>query len=156
MNPPFAMSGTTAMHLAAFSTSSGMPLSGAPMISCRTTPADCRRAVLSSTPDPANAKGARDNVSNAITSFFIKHFLFIPPCFCGPTCERRLPPLGSDCSAATDQVDDQNHDGNDQQNVDQTACYVETETEQPQNQENYKNRPKHELLLRLLRGFEVV
>jgi hypothetical protein len=32
--------------------------------------------------------------------------------------------------------------------VDQGTSYVKAETEQPQNQENYKNRPKHVFLLK--------
>jgi hypothetical protein len=60
-----------------------------------------------------------------------------------------IPPERSDCSAAADQVEDQDYDGNDQQNVDQAASYMKAETKQPQNQENYQNRPEHTFLLRL-------
>src|ERR1041385_4357812 len=38
-NPPLSKLGTTATHLACSRTSSGMPLSGAAMISCRILPA---------------------------------------------------------------------------------------------------------------------
>jgi hypothetical protein len=41
------------------------------------------------------------------------------------------------------QIDDQHNDGKHQHNVDQTARNVQTETEQPKNQQNYKNCPKH-------------
>src|SRR5271166_1950989 len=78
MNAPFAIVGTTAIHLAPFSTSAGMPLSGAAMISFMTWPAACKRAVVSCCPGPANAKVAADNVNKAIAYFFIKHFLFSP------------------------------------------------------------------------------
>src|SRR5664279_4927115 len=114
MNAPFAMFGTTAIHLAPLSTSSGMPFSGVAMISWRTTPAACRRAVVSSTPELARREIRRKR---------------------------------SGCSAATDQIDDQDYDGDDQQKVDQTATYVETEAEKPQNQKNDKNRPEHMFLL---------
>ena len=50
------------------------------MISFMTTPADCKRAVVSSRPEAANAKVAKHNVARAIAHFFIKkHFLFITP-----------------------------------------------------------------------------
>src|SRR5271166_1692461 len=85
-----------------------------------------------------------------------KHFLFIPLCFCGRTCEWRYTPDRSGCSATTDQVDDQDHDGNNQQNVDQAARYVQAESKQPQNQENYQNCPEHMLLLKAwLRALDV-
>src|SRR5664279_2142172 len=143
MNAPFAMFGTTAIHLAPLSTSSGMPFSGVAMISWRTTPAACRRAVVSSTPEPANPKAASDNTHNAIPYFFIKHFLFMPHDFVDELVRREIRRKRSGCSAATDQIDDQDYDGDDQQKVDQTATYVETEAEKPQNQKNDKNRPEH-------------
>jgi hypothetical protein len=52
-------------------------------------------------------------------------------------------PNRSGCSASGDEVDNQYHDGDDQQKVDQTACYMETEPEQPQNQEDDEDCPKH-------------
>jgi hypothetical protein len=55
-------------------------------------------------------------------------------------------PTGSGCSSATDQIDDQDHDGNDQQKVDQTPGYVETEAEKPEKQENDENCPEHKSL----------
>src|SRR5579862_2866442 len=76
MNAAFAMFGTTAIHLASFSTSSGMLLSGAVMISFMTVPAACRRRAVSCCPEPANAKGTKDNVNKAIAYFFIKKLSF--------------------------------------------------------------------------------
>src|ERR1019366_6645262 len=93
MNAPFAMSGTTAIHLASLSTSSGMPLSGAAMISWRTLPAACKRALVASTPEPANPTVANDKTNNAIPYFFIKHSLFHCTWVCGRTCEGRYPPF---------------------------------------------------------------
>jgi hypothetical protein len=46
-------------------------------------------------------------------------------------------------STSGDQLDDQDHNGDDQENVDQSAGDVEAEAEDPQNQQDYKNRPKH-------------
>src|SRR5579864_1353333 len=56
MKPPLIRSGTTRMHLALLSTSSGMPLSGVAMIACRTATDDCRRATESSRAEPAQAQ----------------------------------------------------------------------------------------------------
>src|SRR5271165_5081941 len=81
INPPFPMLGTTAIHLAPFNTSSGMPLSGAAMISFMTRPAACKRAVEFCCPGPANAKLPKDNVNKAIAYFFTKHSLSIPRYF---------------------------------------------------------------------------
>jgi hypothetical protein len=36
------------------------------------------------------------------------------------------------CSAAINHINDEHHDGNEQQNMDQATCDVERETEQPQ------------------------
>ena len=83
MNPPFPMFGITAIHLAPVSTSSGIPLSGAAMISCKDVPAACRRSSVAGFPDLASAKVARDNVNKPIAYFFIKHFLFSPLRICG-------------------------------------------------------------------------
>jgi c-di-GMP-binding flagellar brake protein YcgR len=46
-------------------------------------------------------------------------------------------------AAAADQVEDQNDDRNDDQKVDQGAANMEAETQEPQNQKNYKERPEH-------------
>src|SRR5664279_325528 len=97
MKAPFAMSGTTAIHLAPFSTSSGMPLSGAAMISFMTRPAACKRAGASCCPGPANAKVAKDNVNKAIAYFFIKHSLSIPR-YSVDELVRAKPAEASDCS----------------------------------------------------------
>src|SRR5580698_5251422 len=91
INPPFPMFGTTAMHLAPFSTSSGMPLSGAAMISFMTVPAACKRAVVSCSPGPAKAKVDKDKVNKAI-AYFIKHFLFIPRYFVGQLVKGEIRP----------------------------------------------------------------
>jgi hypothetical protein len=65
----------------------------------------------------------------------------------GPRSARQisLAKLASDgWSAAGYQLDQQYHDRDYQKNVDETAHGVRTdESEQPQNQENHKNRPKH-------------
>jgi hypothetical protein len=53
-------------------------------------------------------------------------------------------PLASPAApAAGDQVEDQNDQRYNQQKVNQAAGYMEAETQQPQNQENYENCPKH-------------
>jgi hypothetical protein len=52
---------------------------------------------------------------------------------------------------AAHQVNDQYHQRNHQQQVNQTAGYVEAETKKPQNQKHNENCPKH---VDLLRSFE--
>src|ERR1039458_9848991 len=51
--PPLTMCGTTVMHLACSNTSSGIPLSGIPIISCITCLAQSSRSVASSRADAA-------------------------------------------------------------------------------------------------------
>jgi hypothetical protein len=46
-------------------------------------------------------------------------------------------------SSPADEIEDQNDHRDDQQNVNQTAGDVKAEAKQPQNQENYKDCPKH-------------
>jgi hypothetical protein len=46
-------------------------------------------------------------------------------------------------SSARNQVEDQNYDCDDDQEVNQGATDVESEAEQPQNEENYEDCPKH-------------
>jgi hypothetical protein len=48
------------------------------------------------------------------------------------------------------QVEDQNNNRYNDQQMNQAATDMEAEAEQPQNQENYENCPKHILLLQLL------
>jgi hypothetical protein len=96
----------------------------------------------------------KDKVNKAIV-YFMKHVLFIPRYFVGQLVRARFA-RGSSGAAATDQVEDQNHYGDDQQQVDETARYVETETQKPQNQQNHEDCPKHKCLpLAGLRGWRV-
>jgi hypothetical protein len=44
---------------------------------------------------------------------------------------------------AADQVNDQDHHCDDQQDMDEAAGHVKAEAEKPQNQQNYKDCPKH-------------
>jgi hypothetical protein len=46
-------------------------------------------------------------------------------------------------SAAGDQVEDQEDDRENQQDVDQTAGDMKSETEEPENEQDYKDCPKH-------------
>src|SRR5438105_10362341 len=55
MKPPLMRSGTTRMHFALLSTSSGIPLSGIDIIACRTSTDFCRRSTVSSRAEPAHA-----------------------------------------------------------------------------------------------------
>jgi hypothetical protein len=50
-------------------------------------------------------------------------------------------------SSSAQEVDNQNHQAHDQEQVNQTAANVQTETQKPQDQENNKDRPKHGNLL---------
>jgi hypothetical protein len=52
-------------------------------------------------------------------------------------------------SASSDQVDDQYDHGYNQQQMDQAACYMEAESQKPENQQNGKNGPEHNLALPL-------
>jgi FtsZ-interacting cell division protein ZipA len=49
----------------------------------------------------------------------------------------------SHCSSAGHQVDDQHNHRNHQQQVDQASCDVEAPSQQPENQQNRENCPKH-------------
>jgi len=44
------------------------------------------------------------------------------------------------------QIDDQNDDCNYEQQMDQSAANVAEKTKKPENQENYKYRPQHNLI----------
>src|SRR5262245_23931509 len=59
INPPFSKEGTTATHLAELSTSSGMPLSGADMISLSTVAAESARPAALSAKDRVEIKSAK-------------------------------------------------------------------------------------------------
>jgi hypothetical protein len=50
-------------------------------------------------------------------------------------------------SPSGDQVDDQYDHSYNQQQVDQAACYMEAESQKPENQQNSKNGPEHNLAL---------
>src|SRR5580658_988575 len=78
-NPPLTMCGITATHLACSNTSSGIPLSGIPIISCSTMVALSRRSVASSFADPAQHRVPRLNIANTNITFFIEQ-----PHFCNP------------------------------------------------------------------------
>jgi hypothetical protein len=68
--PPLTILGTTAMHFACSSTSSGIPLSGAPIISCITVVALSSRSVASSRADPAQPSVPRLKIAiKSITLF---------------------------------------------------------------------------------------
>src|ERR1022692_1143003 len=77
MKPPLIKLGTTTMHFALFNTSSGIPLSGAPMTACRTSTDDCRRATESSRAEPAQAY-VPNRPMNPINRSAIVLFIFFP------------------------------------------------------------------------------
>jgi hypothetical protein len=49
-----------------------------------------------------------------------------------------------EASTPANQVEDKDDDRNNDQDVDQAAADVERETQEPQNDENYKDCPKHD------------
>jgi hypothetical protein len=54
------------------------------------------------------------------------------------------PAAGSNCSSATDQLNNEDHKRNDQQDMDVRANHVESnEADQPKYQQHQKNCPKH-------------
>jgi hypothetical protein len=62
-----------------------------------------------------------------------------------------------DASTPGEQIEDQYDDCDDEQDVDQATTDVEAETQQPKNEENNNDRPKHKVSLqdcavRLARG----
>src|SRR5579863_1392660 len=79
-NPPFTMCGITATHLACSNTSSGIPLSGIPIISCNTVVALSSRAVASSRADAAEQNVPRLNIANTNIIFFIEQPLLCILC----------------------------------------------------------------------------
>src|SRR6266568_3309033 len=70
-NPPLIMWGTTAMHFACSSTSSGIPLSGAAITSCRTAAALSSRSVVASFRSSAQLMLARLITASVNIIFFI-------------------------------------------------------------------------------------
>ena len=77
--PPLTMCGTTAMHFACSSTSSGIPLSGIPIISCTTCLAASSRSVASSRAEPAQHKVPRPNIASTNIIFLIGTASFLLP-----------------------------------------------------------------------------
>jgi hypothetical protein len=57
-------------------------------------------------------------------------------------------------TASSDQVEDQNNQRYYQQNMNEAAGNVKAESQEPQNQKNYKNRPKHKSSFVALRAHE--
>src|SRR5229473_404049 len=76
--PPLTMCGTTAMHSACSNTSSGIPLSGIPIISCSTLVAFSSRSVASSRADPAQHSVPRLNIASKNITLFIEQPHFLP------------------------------------------------------------------------------
>src|SRR5579871_1809925 len=77
--PPLTMCGMTATHFACSNTSSGIPLSGIPIISCSTVVALSRRSVAFSRAVPAQHSVPRPNIANTNMTFFIEQPLFSLP-----------------------------------------------------------------------------
>src|ERR1044071_6230603 len=104
------------MHLASSKTSSGMPLSGAPMISFRTFPAFCRRSTESSLAVaeamvPSNVTTLSSTANNPFLTFPSWDFDFRirGSSFRDANSERR--------SASCDQIDYEDDHCDDQQNM---------------------------------------
>src|SRR5580700_8860961 len=76
--PALTMCGTTATHFACSNTSSGIPLSDIPIISCNTLVALSSRSVASSRADPAQHGVPRLNIASKIITFFIGTASFLP------------------------------------------------------------------------------
>src|ERR1700722_2237522 len=74
--PPLTMCGITATHFACSNTSSGIPLSGIPIISCNTVVALSSRSVASSFADAAQLSVPRLNSARTNIIFFIEQPLF--------------------------------------------------------------------------------
>src|ERR1039458_3732433 len=83
--PPLTMCGTTATHLACCNTSSGIPLSGIPIISCNTLVALSSRSVASSRADPAQHSVPRLNIATTNITFFMAAS-FLLPLLCPASC----------------------------------------------------------------------
>src|SRR5579864_8518687 len=78
-NPPLTMCGITATHFACSNTSSGIPLSGIPIISCNTLVEFSSRSVASSRADPAQQSEPRLNIARNNITFFIGRPSFLTP-----------------------------------------------------------------------------
>jgi hypothetical protein len=59
--------------------------------------------------------------------------------------------LSNSSPPAGKQIDQQDHDCDDQQQVDKTSGYVKTKSQQPHNEQDYKDGPKHKHLQALQR-----
>src|SRR3984885_13367686 len=73
--PPLTMCGMTATHFACSKTSSGIPLSGIPIISCITLVALSSRSVASSRADPAQHNVPRLNIASTNIIFFMDNLV---------------------------------------------------------------------------------
>src|ERR1700730_2375181 len=80
IKPPLTMCGTTATHFACSNTSSGIPLSGIPIISCNTLVALSSRSVASSRADPAQHSVPRLNIASKNITFFMDSLIFYYLC----------------------------------------------------------------------------
>jgi len=67
----------------------------------------------------------------------------MPDSFVGQSSPIQDPGNSNDGSAAGDQVDDEHDQRGNQQQVNQAAGYMQTEPEEPENQQNRKNGPEH-------------
>src|SRR5437588_12842914 len=88
MNPPFNMVGTTATQSADPNTSSGMPWSGAPWISFKTSAAAWTRSTALLLAGAASARMVMEAITHRITSLLM-----------GPQFSRRYPGLFSSTPA---------------------------------------------------------
>src|SRR6202011_4724696 len=77
--PALTMCGTTATHFACSNTSSGIPLSDIPIISCNTLVALFSRSVASSRADPAQHSVPRLSIAKKNITFFMgqPHFCYL-------------------------------------------------------------------------------
>src|ERR1022692_3001730 len=75
IKPPLTMCGITATHFACSNTSSGIPLSGIPIISCNTLVALSSRSEASSRADPAQHSVPRLNIASTNITFFMHNLL---------------------------------------------------------------------------------
>src|SRR5664279_2352308 len=85
IKPPLTICGITATHFACCNTSSGIPLSGIPIISCITLVALSSRSVASPRADPAQHSVPRPNIASTKITFFMEYPLFCYLCAASPT-----------------------------------------------------------------------
>src|SRR5579872_824588 len=88
--PPFTMCGMTATHFACSNTSSGIPLSGIPIISCSTVVALSSRSVASSFADAAQLNVPRLIIASTNIIFFIEQPHFSGLCAASPGLVQHL------------------------------------------------------------------